>query len=237
LSDEQRRVLGVSPRAVLKGLGLIATLALVGWLGRVSGLAGHLDERWIDAQVRGHGPAGLALFVAVGTVFTALGLPRQVVAFLGGYAFGFVQGAALALLAQTLGCAATFVQARVLGRELVAAKVSGRIRRLDALLHGHPFSMTLVVRFLPVGSNLLTNLAAGVSSVRALPFLAGSALGYVPQTAIFALLGDGVTVDPVLHVALATALFLAAGALGVQLWRRVRRAQGLAEDPADALAD
>ena len=31
---------------------------------------------------------------------------------------------------------------------------------------------------LPVGSNLVTNLAAGVSSVRYLPFVAGSAIGY-----------------------------------------------------------
>ncbi|MEJ0045470.1 MAG: hypothetical protein WDN04_04535 [Rhodospirillales bacterium] len=43
---------------------------------------------------------------------------------------------------------------------------------------------------------MVLNLAAGVASVRPGAFLAGSLLGYVPQTAIFALLGSGVQGRP-----------------------------------------
>ena len=42
----------------------------------------------------------------------AVGVPRQAVAFIGGYAFGAMAGTALALVAQLLGCAASFYWAR-----------------------------------------------------------------------------------------------------------------------------
>jgi len=42
--------------------------------------------------------------------------PHMVVAFLGGYAFGFIAGGVLALLATVTGCALTFYYARGMGR-------------------------------------------------------------------------------------------------------------------------
>ena len=59
---------------------------------------------------------------------------------------------------------------------------------------------------------------------RAVPFLAGSALGYVPQTVIFALLGSGIGVADWVQVAIGAALFAASVLLGVILLRRYRAA-------------
>lgn len=220
---------GASPlaskaRVFLRGLLFIASLVVLGYLVDVAHL---LDKAWIDAHVRGQGFDGELLFVAVAALFTAIGLPRQVVAFLAGYAFGLVEGGLLGLLGALLGCMGAFYYARLFGRRVIAGRFPGRVRKIDEFIHEHPLTMTLLIRLLPVGSNLVTNLAAGVSSVRPVPFFAGSALGYVPQTVIFALVGSGIAVQPVIRIGLAVALFIASGALGVYLYHRYRHGHRL----------
>jgi len=212
----------MNPRLWLRGLILICSLVALGYALKVSGLGSSIDEGWIDTEIRGRGVTGEMLFVAVAFLFTAAGLPRQIICFLGGYAFGFGQGTALGLLATTLGCIAAFSYARVLGREFVASRFPRRVRKIDDFLRDNPLTMTLLIRLLPVGSNLVTNLAAGVSGVRGVPFVAGSALGYLPQTVIFALIGSGIALDPELRIGVSVLLFVISGVMGVYLYRRYR---------------
>lgn len=227
----------MSLRVLLRGLSLILSLALLGWLSERLDLAGMLSEHWVDDQVRGKGWSGDLLFLGMGAVTTAFGFPRQVLAFLGGYAFGFAQGSALALLATSIGSVLAFFFARWMGRSLVLHRFPGRMRKLDDFLRGHPFAMALVIRLLPVGSNVGTNLVAGVSSVPAIPFFAGSAVGYLPQTAAFALAGSGVSFDPAVRLTLAVALFVASSLLGVWLYRRHRRGEALEDELDQELGD
>lgn len=210
-------------RILARGLLLIAGFVAGSLALRATGIESALDERWIDSEVRGNGLAGELIFMAAGVLITGLGLPRQLVAFLGGYAFGFGLGSVLALLATVGGCVFAFGCARLLGREVVTHWFPHRLRRFDTYVAAHPFLLTLLVRLLPVGSNLLTNLAAGVSNVRAVPFLAGSAVGYVPQIVVFALAGSGVVLQPGWRIGLAIVLFVASSALGVHLYRLHRR--------------
>lgn len=217
-------------RLIVRGLILFGSFVALGVILKVTKLGSILDEHWIEASVRGQGIRGELLFIAVGMVATAVGLPRQAVGFLGGYAFGFAVGTLLSVLAAALGCAVAFWYARLLGRDLVMARFAHRVRRIDAFLSGNPLAMTLLIRFLPVGSNLATNLAAGVSGVSAVAFIAGSALGYVPQQAVFALVGSGVTLDPALRIGVGAVLFVVSGALGVYLYRRYRRGAALDDD-------
>ncbi|CCQ72574.1 TVP38/TMEM64 family protein [Magnetospira sp. QH-2] len=223
----------LSPRMFIKGTVVLLTMVAVGFALKTLGT--DFDADWIDNQVRGQGLAGEALFVAVGSVAAAIGLPRQMIAFLGGYAFGLTEGTLLALLSVVLGCATTFTYARLMGRTFIARKFGRRIARVDAFLAGNPFSMTLLIRLLPAGSNLVTNLVAGVTSVGALPFIAGSALGYIPQTLVFALAGSGVDVDPELRITLSVALFLVSGLLGLYLYRRFRHGRSIDDTPDHAL--
>ncbi len=219
----------MSARVVFKGLALILSLALLGWLFNSSDLGNSVNETWIDVHVRGHGFDGELLFLLMGALFTAIGLPRQVIAFLGGYAFGVGLGTALGALAAVLGCALSFAYARFFGQGFLRARLGERAIRFDRFIHAHPLSMTVLIRLLPVGSNLLTNLAAGIASIRATPFLLGSLIGYLPQTLVFALVGSGTHLDPVLKVGLAIVLFLVSVALGLFLYRRNRVASALGE--------
>ncbi len=193
------------PALLLTGLAA-AGLALRSGVGRGA----------LDAPAR-LGPAG---FVAAGAVACALGVPRQVVAYAAGLGFGMWAGGALALAAQILGCAADFFWVRLVARDWAARRMRGRLARLDAALAKHPFSATFTIRLLPIGSNVALNLLAGVSGVAAAPFLAASALGYVPQTVVFGLLGAGVSVGHGTQIAVAAGLFGLASGVGVWLLRR-----------------
>ena len=216
-------------RVLFKGLALILSLALLGYLFKSSDLGGSLNEAWIDARVRGHGLNGALLFLLMGGIFTAIGLPRQVIAFLGGYAFNIGLGTLLGALAALLGCMLSFGYARLFGQGVLRNKLGARAGRFDHFIHAHPFTMTVLIRLLPVGSNLLTNLAAGISSIRPAPFFAGSFLGYVPQTLIFVLVGSGAHLAPVLKLTLAIGLFLVSMAIGMYLYR-CHRGEGLLDE-------
>ena len=170
------------------------------------------------------GQQGPVAFALIGTLACAAGVPRQIVAVAAGYAFGFWPGCALALLAEIAGCAIDFAWARLLGRgaasRFIERREGGRLHRFDRFLAERAFTATLVLRLLPVGNNFVLNLLAGVSGVAALPFLLASLLGYVPQTAVFALAGAGVSLFDGAQLALAFALFVLSVALGVFLLRR-----------------
>ncbi|WP_324780870.1 TVP38/TMEM64 family protein [Thiobacillus sedimenti] len=223
-------------RVVLKGLALMLSLALLGYLFESSDLGNSVNEAWIDTRVRGHGVSGALLFLLMGGLFTAIGLPRQIIAFLGGYAFNVGLGTLVGALAALLGCMLSFGYARLFGQGLLRARLGERAGRFDRFIQNHPFSMTVLVRLLPVGNNLLTNLAAGISSIPAVRFFAGTLLGYLPQTLVFALVGSGAHIDPALKLALAIGLFLVSGALGAYLYRRFRHGQSL-DDQVDAALD
>lgn len=217
-------------RPYLSGLVFLGTLAAIGYVLEEGLLTDFLSEAWIDREVRGHGHSGELLFLAVGGVATAVAVPRHIVSFLGGYAFGVGLGTALALVATELGCLLTFFYARVIGRPLVSARMGARVKRIEDFLAANPFTMTLLIRLLPVGNNFATCLAAGVSRVPARPFLLGSLLGYLPQTFVFALAGSGIEIGGRMRLAYAVAFFLVSGAIGIWLYRRYRHGKSLGED-------
>ena len=122
------------PRVLLRGLILILTLVAIGFLIEGLGIKDALDTHWVDAEIRGKGLSGDALFVLMGGIAIAIGLPRQAVCFLGGYAFGFAEGLLWSSLASLLGCVGAFYYAHFMGREFIARRFPERIARVDAFL-------------------------------------------------------------------------------------------------------
>lgn len=225
-------------KALAPGLVFLGTLVAIAYLLN-SGLALEwVSEDWrdrIDRDVRGKGAAGELLYLAVGGLACALAVPRHIVSFFGGYAFGVGFGTLLALIATEIGCALTFFYARLIGRPLVSARFGARVQRIDDFLSANPFSMTLLIRLLPVGNNFATSLAAGVSRVPARLFLLGSLLGYVPQTLVFALAGSGIEAGAGVRVGLAVLLFFVSAAIGIWLYHKYRHGKTLGEEVDEAL--
>ncbi|MGE5476028.1 MAG: TVP38/TMEM64 family protein [Bacteroidales bacterium] len=230
MSTRKRHPL-LDPRVIVRGLVLIATMVGIGWLFEVVGIRAMLDTGWVDHAVRGQqGMYGEALYVLVGAVVVAIGLPRQAVSFGAAYAFGPWMGLALALLSTLLGSLVTFYYARFIGRDVLARRFPDKIARIDAFLAGNEFTMAIILRLSPVSHNGTANVAAGVSGVRALPFFAGSVIGFLPQTVVFALAGAGFQLDKAVSWTLSVLLFVASTMLGVWLWRRTRAAKGLTDE-------
>jgi uncharacterized membrane protein YdjX (TVP38/TMEM64 family) len=133
---------------------------------------------------------GPLIFTLLTTVAVAAGAPRVWMAALGGFAFGWLVGVALALVGTLGGCWVTFTYARWLGHGWVQAKVGKRLTKLNDLLQRHGIVMTLVLRSAPIGNSHLSNLMLAVSPISRGSFLIGTALGVLPTTVIYALCGS-----------------------------------------------
>jgi uncharacterized membrane protein YdjX (TVP38/TMEM64 family) len=200
-------------------------------LGRVLLLAGGLSGAALALKllpitdelrlhdIAGARPSDAVGLVALGAIACAVGVPRQVVAFVAGYGWGLLPATALALAAQMLGCATNLLWARAVGRDFVRRRLPTRLARLDTILARRPFAATLAIRLLPVGNNLALNLLAGLSSLPAAPFLAASALGYLPQTVIFVLMGRGSQLGHATEVAISIFLLVASSLLALLIFR------------------
>ena len=137
--------------------------------------------------------------------------------------FGFSLGGIIGALASTLstlaGCALTFFLVRYTLRESVRKRLGKRLYRLEALLTRKPLLKALMIRLLPVGNNLLTNILAGATQIAAGSFLLGSFLGYLPQMLIFSLVGAGIGLSDHNRIMVSVALFIPATLIGIYLYR------------------
>ena len=219
MSSVSRKIL---LRRLFKGATLFVVLAAVLVLVRAVEPGTEAYSRFVNEHIRAHGPTGVALYVGLAGIFTCVGVPRQLISLAGGYAFGALWGTVWSTAGVTVGCMASFGYARFLGQSFVQRRFGRRIDKLEKFLARAPLTMTFIIRSLPVGNNLMTNILAGVSRIPALPFFAGSCLGYIAQNFIFALLGSGVRVEPFWRTAISAGLFVVASLLGLWLYRRYK---------------
>lgn len=192
-------------------IAIASALPLMGGGAAQSALAEMLGQGGVQ---------GPAMFLALSTLLVAIGLPRQIPAFVAGYAFGPWYGAIVALVAQVLACSLDFIWARALGQNFVRRRFGKTLAKIDRRFTAQPFLATLTLRLLPVGSNVVLNLAGGLSSIRMLPFLTASAIGFIPQTLMFAFFGQGATPAHTQMLLLGGAMFLISAVLGLILLRR-----------------
>ena len=207
-------------RILFRSAILIGLLVLLGYTVKALGLENYINEQIIDAYIRPNGIGGQLFFIAIASIFASIGFPRQIISFLAGYGFGLTSGFFIALLACIFGCIISFNFARFVCREWVQIKFSDRLEKADNFFIANTFSTTLMIRLMPAGSNVITNFLAGISGARSISFFSGSALGYVPQTIIFAMLGSGFNVDAEIRIGLSIFLFLLSLLLGIFLFRR-----------------
>lgn len=205
----RRQVKHLRVLLVLAAVAMIATTALLLSGGTQAALMRLADEP--------------ALFLMVAALSCAVGVPRQAAAYAAGYGFGLWPGMALSLAAQVAGCIANVLWARALARPWAARRIAasgGRLARLDAYLSANTFAATLFLRLLPAGNSVALSLLAGTSGARLGAFVLASAVGFLPQTLVFALLGSGTRLDSWDQIIVAAALFAASALLGWALWRR-----------------
>tara|TARA_R100000687_G_scaffold16278_4_gene12604 strand:+ start:102841 stop:103524 length:684 start_codon:yes stop_codon:yes gene_type:complete len=209
---------------VLKSLVFLLVCAVIGGLISSLPVFDSFDEHWIDTRIRQNGVLGVGYFLLFSTGAMAIGCPRQVMAFLGGYAFGFLQGTLLSVSGAICGCMVSFFVARFLLKPVVRRRYASRIHSINRFVEDSPVTKTIIIRLLPLGSNFLTNLMAGVTNVKARHFILGSGIGYIPQMALFALMGKGIVVMSIWKVALSVVMLGICVGLSILLYKKYKHA-------------
>lgn len=151
---------------------------------------------------------------------TSIGLPRQIAALVAGINLGAFIGVIIATLAATVGCLITFNVARYLLSDRVSRKYPSQLAKLSDFLGERTFLKAIVIRILPLGSNFITNIIAGVSKVSMPAYVSGSFVGFIPQMAIFSLAGSGIRLGAQNELIASVILFIIALVLTAYLVKK-----------------
>ena len=167
-------------------LAIGALVALIA-LGRFAG--GYVEpfREW----VAGFGPAAPLVFGLVYAVGVVAFLPGSALTIAGGLAFGVVEGAIVAFLAETVGSVASFLIARYFAREAVEARISGNARfaAIDRAIESQGRRIVFLLRLSPVFPFNLLNYALGLTKVRLVDYAVASP-GMIPGTFLYVYIGS-----------------------------------------------
>jgi uncharacterized membrane protein YdjX (TVP38/TMEM64 family) len=175
-----------------------------------------------------HWAVAWPVFVLGSVVYTALGGPRQVLALSCGVLFGGLYGALLGTLLTGLGALLTMFAVQRLSLVWVRRRYAGKIALIKAVLAEDTWIWVCVIRLMPVGSNLVTNIAAALSDLRMSSVFFGSLPGYLPQMLIFSFAGAGFALHDGSKLWISLGLLVFSTALGLYLYhhgfkQRLRR--------------
>ena len=208
-------------RSVVKLLLIAVVLVLIGFLLNSVDFDDlfkslpftNTDAGWMNGKLA---------YLVCASLLVAVGCPRQVVSFFAAYFFGLWMGILLGVIATTLACILSFSIARVF-RRYFKGLLKGKLKLAFEFWSKNTFFATMIWRFIPAGSNLLINLVAGAFGISALPFIMGSAVGYIPHTIVFALLGSGVEVGSNFQILASGILLVVSVLLGFVLFKKHQR--------------
>jgi uncharacterized membrane protein YdjX (TVP38/TMEM64 family) len=146
----------------------------------------------LNAFVAGHGVAAAVGFTVVYALATLLSLPvGAVLTIAGGFLFGVAFGTLYVVVGATVGATAIFLVARSALGEPLRAKAGAFMQRMEAGFRANAFSYMLVLRFIPLFPFFVVNLAPAFLGVPLRTYVAGTFIGIVPGTVVFALAGAG----------------------------------------------
>ncbi|MFT6985976.1 MAG: putative membrane protein YdjX (TVP38/TMEM64 family) [Psychromonas sp.] len=205
---------------------LVIIILMILMLVAQQGFFEHLvDSNWVADYINKHGQSGVISIFLLGILFTGIGGPRQVIAFVFGFAFGGLLGALYSTLATFAGCVLSFYVARLTLKKTLQGRFHSKLIRFEALIHRHTWLKVLMIRLLPIGSNLLTNILAGGTNVKASQFFAGSFIGFWPQMLIFSFAGAGIGLSDSTNLMISILLFIISSAIGAYLYKTRLRNQ------------
>lgn len=223
--------------AVGRALAALLLLALAAWLVIVHGVPSGEEVRSV---VTGAGAWAPVLYVGTFATLTLVAAPRNVLTTVGAALFGIVVGVVLSWIAALLGAVAGFALGRFLGSGAVARLTRGRLERVSATLRDRGTEAVLAARLMPVVPFTAVNYGAGALGVRLRHFVLGTAVGIVPGTVAYAVLGAYALEDPWLVGGVGAGLLvLFAGwvVIGRRRAERRQRASGECRRPAPESAD
>ncbi|MEJ1157127.1 TVP38/TMEM64 family protein [Prosthecomicrobium sp. N25] len=183
---------------LLRFLPLVAILAIMAGayalgLHRSLSLDGLVQSRSaLAARVEAAPLLSLLAFVAVYVATVALSLPGATLLTLaGGFLFGWKLGAAGTLVGATTGAVFVFLAARTALADTLRRKAGPFLARVAEGFRQDAFHYLLFLRLVPVFPFWLVNLAPALLGMRLAPFALATAIGILPGTIAFSVVGSG----------------------------------------------
>ncbi len=161
-------------------------------LGRYLTLAAlKANKDALRAYTEAHYAVTVGAFIAVYCAQTALSLPGATILTLaGGFLFGTLGGTVYVNLGATSGATLAFLAARYLLQDTVQRKVGGRLESIQRGFAHNAFHYLLMLRLIPLFPFFLVNLASGLTRVRLSTYVAATAVGILPGSAVYANAGS-----------------------------------------------
>ncbi len=133
--------------------------------------------------------AGFALFYVFATAVSIPGLAVMTLA--GGFLFGWLAAGIVVVAAATLGATILFLIARTSFGAALADKAGPRLARFAEGFREDAFSYLMFLRLVPIFPFWVVNLAPALAGVPLRIFVVTTALGILPGTFAFTLIGSG----------------------------------------------
>ena len=172
---------------------LLAMLAVyLTGLHEVISLATVIREREaLIAAVQANIIAVAAAYVAVYIGAVAISFPgASLLTIIGGFLFGAVFGTLLTVVGATAGATIIFLAARTSIGKALRARAGRFTERLAQGFEDNAFSYLLFLRLVPLFPFWLINVAPALFEVRANTYIVATAVGILPGTFAYALLGS-----------------------------------------------
>jgi len=173
---------------------IIALIALVYGLGLHRDISFETlirNRAEIDHFITQHKAAAVAGYVALYIAVVSLSLPGgAILTVTGGFLFGAIVGGVAAALGALAGATIIFLIARSAAGEFLTRRAGPFAARLAEGFRADAFSYLLFLRLVPFPF-WLVNLAPALCGVRLSTYVAATAIGILPATAILAVLGAG----------------------------------------------
>ncbi|HEX5740075.1 MAG TPA: VTT domain-containing protein [Pilimelia sp.] len=213
--------------AHLRRRALSRMLPLLAAVAALAVAATQLPLAQVRELVAGLGAAAPVVAVALGAALISVLVPRTAISMACGALFGAFAGFWCAVAAAMVAAAGTYVLGRWAGSGLLAARLGGRLHRLDRWLARRGVLAVVVTRLLPLSPFGLVGYAYGTSTVRVRHYLLGTLLGAVPSSVSYATLGAAVVapgaLSPLAVLPAAAGMAISTGA--AWHWRRTARAE------------
>jgi phospholipase D1/2 len=218
------------PGTLLRSGLLLALLVGLGVLARSEalGVREHVDAVFALADRHAGDPLGAVIVVLAFILGSLILVPVTLLIAATAATMGPLAGFVCALLGSAAAAGTTFLIGRALGRERVRQLAGRRVAALNRQIGRHGVVAVALLRLVPLAPFTVVNVVAGVSEVRLVDFVVGSAIGLAPGIGFATLFGAQLGAwlrDPDLGGLLvllgALALLLAAGYF-LRRWSRSR---------------
>ena len=200
----------------------------------------NIDTQQVRAFIEATGPWAPLVYSLAYAVSSPVPGIAPLLSPMAGYLFGLFRGLVLVFVVATITALIPFTLARKLGRGWVEKRVKGK--RLEAAYARSEdqigFIFVLFLRLVPVLPWELQNYVAGLTKIPVRSFLLATALGILPGSTAFVLLGeavaDGSPWKSTLAIALDTSVILIASVIAGIVYRKNARRHTRSETGPDA---